>query len=96
MANPINKDFEKLKSKLARTLKEMLQQDCETPDGEKFVKCDIHIPYHTIVPSDEERNTATAAVTYIVQYVKEKTHTVRIKFGYDEAGRFIRNSMVYV
>jgi len=35
-------------------------------------------------------------VTYVVQCPREKSHTVRIKFAYDNTGRFLKESMLYV
>jgi hypothetical protein len=96
MAILLNKDFDGLKSKLARSLKETLARDCETPSGEKPMRWEMHIPYHQIVPSEEDNNTATAVVTYVVQCPREKSHTVRIKFAYDNTGRFLKESMLYV
>ena len=86
-----NKAFEDIKSRLARSLKETLRDDCDPPPDE------IHIPYHKILADEDgEENTATATVTYIVFCPKEKRHTVYIKFKYDRAGKFLKDTMTYV
>lgn len=38
------KDFELLKSKLARSLKEILTRDAMPPAGERPVDYDVHVP----------------------------------------------------
>jgi len=93
-----HKEFEALKSKLARSLKEAMSQESATPEGEKHTHCEVHIPYHQIKPVDdsEEDNTAQATITYVVNCPTEKKHTVRIKFKYDKSGKFLKNSMSYV
>lgn len=96
MAILLNKDFDILKSTLARSLKEILGRDCETPSGETLTRCELHIPYHQIVPDEDTQDRAFAAITYIVHCPREKTHTVRINFQYDRFGKFLRETMAYV
>jgi hypothetical protein len=88
--------FELIHSKIARSLKEALFKESITPEGEKPVRMELHVPYNQIRPDEETEDTATATVTYVVWCPSEKKHTVNIKFNYDKHGKFIRNSMVYV
>jgi hypothetical protein len=99
-------EFEAIKSKLARSLKETLTREAAAPQGERPVDYEVHIPYHQIkqdpsvhIPdaqTSETPKTASAVVTYIVRCPTEKKHTVKISFEYDKSGRFIRNTMRYV
>jgi hypothetical protein len=91
-----NKEFESLKSKIAKSLKETLFKESATPPGERHVDHDVHVTYHQVLEVEDEPMTASAVVTYVVAYPKEKRHTVRIKFNYDKAGKFLRNTMLYV
>jgi hypothetical protein len=93
-----HKEFELIKSKLARSIKDILTKESATPPGEKNTPCEVHIPYHHIKPVDDadSPDTAQATVTYVVSCPMEKKHTVRIKFKYDKNGKFLRNSMIYV
>lgn len=85
-----------MRSKIARSLKETLFKEAVSPEGEKPVRMELHVPYNQIRPDDENENSATATVTYVVWCPSEKKHSVNIKFNYDKYGKFIRNSMVYV
>jgi hypothetical protein len=85
-----SKNFEDIKSKLARSLKETLYNECSPPPNE------LHIPYGSVVEDKEEPYTALAVVTYIVRCPGEKKHTVHIKFKYDKEGKFLRDTMEYV
>lgn len=89
-------NFEELKSKLARSLKATLSYEAIPPTGEKPVDFEVHIPYHQVKLEPEESNTASAVVTYVVRCPTEKKHTVFIKFKYDKAGKFLRETMEYV
>ena len=89
-------NFEELKSRLSRSLKTTLTQEAIAPAGEKPVNFELHIPYHQIKLDNQEPNTATAVVTYIVHCPSEKKHTVYIKFKYDKSGKFLRETMGYV
>ena len=91
----LNNEFELIKSKLARSLKDILTKDAATPEGERHVDCEVHVPYHQLLAEDEPM-TAKASVTYVVHGSTEKKHTVRIKFNYDKSGKFLKNSMTYV
>lgn len=93
---PENKAFEAIKSRLARSLKEALLRETVLPPEEKPMECELHIPYHQLQPHEEELDTATARVTYIVECPTEKKHTVTIKFKYDKNGRFLRETMEYI
>lgn len=88
--------FELIKSKLARSLKESLALDCETPRGEKRVEYEVRIPYHQLRADEEHDNMATALVTFAAWLPEEKTHTVRIRFEYTKSGKFLRETMTYV
>ena len=88
-------DFETLKPKIAKTLKESMLRDASTPKGEKPVMCDVHVPYHMIRTTGEE-NTATAVVNFTAMFPTEKKHSINIKFEYDNTGKFQRESMTYV
>lgn len=92
----INKTFEGLKSKIARSLKDVLSQEVRTPEGEKHTPCDVFVSYNQLINSEDEDNTAFAVVGYAVNWVKEKRHSVRVKFRYDDTGKFIRSTMEYV
>jgi len=89
-------NIEEVKSKLSRSLKATLSHEALPPAGEKPVDCEVHIPYHQIKFVQDEPNTATAVVTYIVRCPTEKKHTVFIKFNYDKSGKFLRETMEYV
>jgi hypothetical protein len=89
-------NFEELKSKLARSLKNTLTQEAVPPAGEKPVNFELHVPYHQIKLDPDEADTASAIVTYIVRCPSEKKHTVYIKFKYDKSGKFLRETMEYV
>lgn len=92
----IENNFELVKSKLTKALRDFLAKDTVAPKGEKEVQCDMHVPYHQVVRCDEEPNTAVATVTYVVRYIKEKKHTVRIKFQYDQSAKIDKASLLYV
>jgi hypothetical protein len=87
--------FEAIKSKITKSLKDILLKDTVLPKDEKDVACEMHVPYHQVSQGDES-NTATAAITYVVNYGKEKKHTVRVKFQYDSTGKVDKDSIVYV
>jgi len=87
---------EELKSKLVRSLKTTLAYEAIPPTGEKPVDFELHVPYHQIKLDPDEPNTASAVVTYVVRCPTEKKHTVFIKFKYDKAGKFLRETMKYV
>jgi hypothetical protein len=91
-----DRDFELLKSKIARSLKEILTTEVRTPEGEKVTPCDVHVPYNHIEADDEEADTATALIIYATYCPVEKRHSVRIKFKYDKYGKFQRDTMIYV
>lgn len=88
-------DFDKLKIKIANSLRKTLAEEALTPSGEKPVKYDVHVPHSKICDAGEPY-TATAAVTYVTVCPTEKKHTVNIQFKYDKAGKFIISSMSYV
>lgn len=90
------KDFELLKSKLARSLKEILTRDAMPPAGERPVDYDVHVPYHQLSADEDAPNTAEAAVVYVVRTPEEKRHSVRIRFQYDKSGKFLKDTMAYV
>lgn len=92
----ITTPFETVHSKISRSLKETLFRESDTPEGEKPVRMELHIPYNQIKPDPDEENTATATVTYVVWCPTEKKHSVNIKFKYDKYGKFVRSSMTYV
>lgn len=92
----LSSEFEQLKSKIARSMKEVLTNEVRTPEGERTVACDIHIPYHHLLPDDDEAGAAQATVTYVTHTPTEKRHTVYVKFKYDKSGKFQRNTMTYV
>ena len=89
-------EFETLKPKIAKTLKESMLRDSATPKGEKPVKCEVHIPYQLIRSVQDEPNTATAVVHFVAYLPNEKRHTVYIKFSYDNFGKFQKETMSYV
>jgi hypothetical protein len=91
-----NKEFEALKSKIAKSLKDTLYKESMTPPGERHVEHDVHVPYHQVMDIEDEPMAASAVVTYVVMFPKEKRNTVRVKFNYDKAGKLLRNTMVYV
>lgn len=90
------KDFELLKSKLARSLKETLTKDAAPPAGERAVDYEVHVPYHQLQADDDEDNTAEASVVYVVRTPQEKRHMVRIRFQYDKTGKFLKDTLAYV
>lgn len=90
-----NNSFDLIKSKVTKNLRDFLLKDTVAPKCEKEVACEMHLPYHQVYKEDEP-GTATAAITYVVNYIKEKRHTVRVKFQYDGTGKVDRNSIVYV
>ncbi len=96
MQIPVNLNFDSLKSKLARSLKDTLTREATHPEGERPIECEVHVPYHHLRPSVDEVDVAHAEVTYIVNCPAEKKHRVRIKFNYDKFGRFLRNTLQYV
>jgi hypothetical protein len=91
----VNLEFERIKSKLARALKEHLLIDATPPPEEGNVDFEMHIPYHQIQPTDEEL-TARARITYVVRCPKEKVHTVHIEFNYDKTGKLSKETIHYV
>lgn len=91
-----NNGFEIIKSKVVKNLKDFLVKDTVARVNEKDVACEMHIPYHQVSLDDDEPDTALAVVTYVVNYIKEKKHTVRIKFQYDSKGKVDKSSLAYV
>jgi hypothetical protein len=89
-------EFEALRPRISRSLKETLFKESATPEGEKPMRMELHVPYNQIKPDDENERTATATVTYVVWCPDEKKHSVNIKFNYDKHGKFVRSSMIYV
>jgi hypothetical protein len=96
MANTDTEDFNQLKSKLAKSLKEILTEEAVSPELRGSVDCVVDVPYDSLVSSDDEHNTAYALVTYTVFCPTEKKNTVQIKFKYDSLGNFLRKTMSYV
>lgn len=96
MESKQSKDFELLKSKLARSLKEALVRDSLAPAGERPVDFDIHVPYHQLTVDEEVPSTAEAVAVYVVRCPAEKRHSVRIRFQYDKSGKFLKDTMTYV
>lgn len=92
----VNKSFEELKTKIAKSLREVLLSESKTPDGEKSTPCDVFVSYNHLRPVEDEENTAQATVGYTVHWCKERRHAVSIKFKYDNKGKFLRDTMVYV
>ena len=89
-------EFELIKPKLARSLKEVLTAEARTPEGERTLPCDVYISLPQLVYCDDEPMTATAAVTYVTYSPKERKHTAHIKFKYVKTGKFLRETMTYV
>ncbi len=96
MANINSEDFCQLKPKLAKSLKEILTEEAVSPELHGSVDCLVDIPYDSIVPADDEHNSAYALVTYTVFCPTEKKNTVHVKFKYDSLGNFLRKTMNYV
>jgi len=94
--NNSEKEFEALKPKIAQSLKETLYAEVRTPDGEKVTPCDVHVSYDHLQSDDEAPLTATAVVVYVTYHPAEKRHMVKVKFNYDNSGKFQRNTMTYV
>jgi hypothetical protein len=88
--------FELIKSKVVKSLKDFLIKDTVAKTGETPVVCEMHVPYHQVDIDKEEPGVAQAVITYVVSYIKEKKHTVRVKFQYDSKGKVDKNSLVYV
>jgi hypothetical protein len=88
-------DLGPLKQTLARSIKDVLYPDTVTPSG-KPIPCEIYIPYNHIHEADDEPNTATMSVTYVVKCPEEKKHTVNIKCKYDQKGKYVTGSMSYI
>ena len=96
MTENIYKQFETIKSKLARSIKEILTKDAAPPAGERPVDYDVAVPYNQIAVDDDETEYAKATVIYTVLCPGEKKHVVRIKFKYEKTGKFLKDTMLYV
>ena len=88
--------FEIIKSKVVKSLKDFLIKDTLAKTGETPVVCEMHVPYHQVSADKDGTGTAQAVITYVVNYIKERKHTVRVKFQYDAKGKVDRSSLVYV
>jgi hypothetical protein len=88
--------FELIKSKVVKSLKDFLIKDTIARSGETAIICEMHVPYHQVSVDKEEPNMAQAVVTYVVNYIKERKHTVRVKFQYDSKGKIDKTSLAYV
>jgi len=84
------RDFNQVKSRLAKSLNDVLYRDCNPPPA------DLVIPYHLLVEDRKRFWHAFAEVTYIVFCPTKKVHTVKIHFKYDKFGKFLLNTMRYV
>lgn len=91
-----NQGFEDVKSRLARSIKDVLTRESTLPPEERAMPFELHVPYQQLQADDDDPGYARARVTYVVNCPTEKKHTVYIKFKYDKAGRFLRNTMTYV
>jgi hypothetical protein len=87
-------EFELVRNKVTRALKEHMVAEARTPEGERTLPCDVYVSQ--VKPSDEEELTAEAVVTYVTYAPKEKQHSTRIKFKYDKSGKFQKNTISYV
>jgi hypothetical protein len=67
-----------------------------TPEGEKSIPCDVHVPVQQIEADEDEPGSAYATVVYLTHTPKEQRHMVRIKFKHDKKGKFHRDTMTYV
>lgn len=95
MANLKEGNFDLLKPKIARSLRETLSTEVRTPDGERTTPCDVYVP-ENMIEADDEELSAYATVIYVTYCPKERKHAVKIKFNYDEKGKFIRDTLDYV
>jgi hypothetical protein len=95
MPNLQYKEFEALKPKLIKSLREALGKEA-SPPGERPIDYDIHIPEHTLSLHEDEENTAEAAVIYTVRCPSVKTHTVLVKFKYSDSGKILNDEVTYV
>lgn len=96
MNSVVYKQFETIKSKLARSMKEILTKEAVMPSGESPVRCDVTIPYPQLDADPEDEGYAQATVIYVTYCPTEKKHVVRIKFQYDKTGKFLKDTVVYV
>jgi hypothetical protein len=88
--------FENIKYRLAKSIRDTLLLESQTPEEETPVDVDVRVPAQQIKQLDDENDTAQALVVYVVKCPKEKTHAVRIQFKFDCFGRFLRDTMTYV
>jgi hypothetical protein len=88
-------ELDDLKDKLAKSICKILFEESFTVPGTDNINGNVYV-CHDKISFAEESNTATASVTYITEGLREKKHTVNIKFKYDKSGKFIRSSMTYV
>jgi hypothetical protein len=84
------KDFGAIKSRVVKSLYETLHRDCNPPPDDLIIFSDS-------VKADKDKDGwATAQVIYVMYMPSKKTHSVNIRFQYDNFGRFILSSMEYV
>jgi hypothetical protein len=91
-----DEEFDAIKGKLARSLREELLKDALTPNGEKHVDVDVRIPHELFMRDPDKPGTVQAAATYTVKMPDEKKHTVYLQFRYDKNGNLVKNSITYV
>jgi hypothetical protein len=96
MTAKVSLDFEMLKPKIANSVKETLASENRTPEGEKAIPCDVFVPTQQLEADEDEPGAAYATVVYATYVPNERRHVVRVKFKYDKAGKFQRNTMTYV
>jgi hypothetical protein len=84
------KEFNQLKARIAKSVRETLLEDCNPPPDE------LHIPFNLVLEDEENPWHAFARATYVVFCPKKKVHTVTINFRYDKFGKFQPETMKYV
>jgi hypothetical protein len=92
----VTDDFEALRPKIAKSMRDTLSAEVRTPDGEKVTPCDVYVADQLIEEVDGEADAAYATITYVAYCPNERRHSVRVKFNYTKQGKFKRESMSYV
>jgi hypothetical protein len=90
------KKFLELKSKIAKSLKDTLIKESTLPKEERQVDFEVIVPFQQLDLDNEDDDYAKALVIYSVMYPREKKHVVHVKFQYSPAGKFLRETMLYV
>lgn len=92
----VTDDFESLRLKIAKSMRDTLSAEVRTPDGEKVTPCDVYVADQLIEAIADEPEAAYATITYVTYCPNERRHSVRVKFNYTKQGKFKRDTMSYV